>query len=129
MSKETTETTETAELQKPVKKEEIWSTEEKSKIKSQYGCEMLVENGSRQDVSSPEYPTDAYIVSYAVYESGKLGETKYDLTRGTKTNLFDMYYDKFKQGLKDIQYGQGTISPKLWGYRSKQAGKKKRRKA
>ena len=74
MSKETTETTETAELQKPVKKEEIWSTEEKSKIKSQYGCEMLVENGSRQDVSLPEYPTDAYIVSYAVYESGKLGE-------------------------------------------------------
>ena len=128
MSKETTETTETAELQKPVKKEEIWSTEEKSKIKSQYGCEMLVENGSRQDVSSPEYPTDAYIVSYAVYESGKLGETKYDLTRGTKTNIFDMYYDKFKQGLKDIQYGQGNISPKLWGHRVKQASKKKRRK-
>ena len=128
MSKETTETTETAELQKPVKKEEIWSTEEKSKIKSQYGCEMLVENGSRQDVSSPEYPTDAYIVSYAVYESGKLGETKYDLTRGTKTNLFDLYYDKFKHGLKDIQFGQGNISPKLWGHRVKQASKKKRRK-
>ena len=122
------ETTETKELQKPVKKEEIWTTEEKSKIKSQYGCEMLVENGSLQDVNAVEYPTDAYIVSYAVFESGKLGDTKYDLTRGTKTNLFDMYYDKFKQGLKDIQYGQGNISPKLWGYRSKQAGKKKRRK-
>ena len=128
MSKETTETTETTELKKPVKKEEIWSTEEKGNIKSVYGCEMLVENGSLQDVSTVEAPTDAYIVSYAVYESGKLGETKYDLTRGTKTNLFDMYYDKFKQGLKDIQYGQGNISPKLWGYRSKQAGKKKRRK-
>ena len=38
MSKETTEATETAELKKPVKKEEIWTTEEKSKIKSQYGC-------------------------------------------------------------------------------------------
>ena len=122
------ETTETKELQKPVKKEEIWTTEEKGKIKSEYGCELLVENGSLQDVNAVEYPTDAYIVSYAVFESGKLGETKYDLTRGTKTNLFDMYYDKFKQGLKDIQYGQGNISPKVWGHRAKQAGKKKRRK-
>ena len=120
MSKETTETT---ELQKPVKKEEIWTTEEKGKIKSQYGCEMLVENGSLQDVSTQDVPTDAYIVTYTLDD-----QVKYDLTRGTKTNLFDMYYDKFKQGLKDIQYGQGTISPKLWGYRSKQAGKKKRRK-
>ena len=121
------ETTETKELQKPVKKEELWSSEEKNKIRSEYGCEMLVENGSLQDVSTPDAPTDAYIISYAVYESGKLGDTKYDLTRGTKTNLFDMYYDKFKHGLKDIQYGKGTISPKVWGHRTKQASKKKRK--
>ena len=123
MSKETTETTETAELKKPVKKEEIWTTEEKSKIKSQYGCEMLVENGSLQDVSTQDVPTDAYIVTYTLDD-----QVKYDLTRGTKTNLFDMYYDKFKKGLRDIQYGPGTVSPKLWGYRNKQTGKKKRRK-
>ena len=124
----TNETKEVSELKKPEKKVSLWSTEEANNIKSVYGCELLVENGSLKDVNSTEYPTDAYIVSYAVFESGKLGETKYDLTRGTKTNLFDMYYDKFKQGLKDIQYGKGTISPKVWGHRSKQAGKKKRRK-
>jgi len=124
----TNETKEVSELKKPEKKVSLWSTEEANNIKSVYGCELLVENGSLQDVNAVEYPTDAYIVSYAVFESGKLGETKYDLTRGTKTNLFDMYYDKFKQGLKDIQYGKGTISPKVWGHRSKQAGKKKRRK-
>ena len=124
----TNETKETTELKKPEKKVSLWSTEEANNIKSVYGCELLVENGSLKDVNSTEYPTDAYIVSYAVFESGKLGETKYDLTRGTKTNLFDMYYDKFKQGLKDIQYGQGNISPKVWGHRTKQAGKKKRRK-
>ena len=123
MSKETTETTETTELKKPVKKEEIWTTEEKSKIKSQYGCEMLVENGSLQDVSAQDVPTDAYIVTYTLDD-----QVKYDLTRGTKTNLFDLYYDKFKHGLKDIQFGQGNISPKLWGHRVKQASKKKRRK-
>ena len=117
------ETTETKELQKPVKKEEIWTTEEKSKIKSQYGCEMLVENGSLQDVNAVEYPTDAYIITYTLDD-----QVKYDLTRGTKTKLFDMYYDKFKKGLRDIQYGKGTISPKVWGYRNTNTGKKKRRK-
>ena len=118
----------TTELKKPEKKVSLWSTEEAGNIKSVYGCELLVENGSLQDVNAVEYPTDAYIVSYAVFESGKLGETKYDLTRGTKTNLFDMYYDKFKQGLKEIKFGQGNVSPKLWGHRVKQATKKKRRK-
>ena len=121
------EVKEKKELKKPVKKESFWTPEEAGKIKSEYGCELLVENGSLQDVNAVEYPTDAYIVSYAIFESGKLGEIKYDLTRGTKTNLFDMYYDKFKQGLKDIQYGQGNISPKVWGHRSKQASKKKRK--
>ena len=124
----TNETKEAPELKKPEKKVSLWSTEEAGNIKTVYGCELLVENGSLQDVNAAEYPTDAYIVSYAIFESGKLGEIKYDLTRGTKTNLFDMYYDKFKHGLKDIQYGQGNISPKLWGHRVKQATKKKRRK-
>ena len=87
---------------------------------------MLVENGSLQDVSGTRISYRCLHYKYVI-DLIKF-ETKYDLTRGTKTNLFDMYYDKFKQGLKDIQYGQGTVSPKLWGYRSKQATKKKRRK-
>ena len=49
----------------------------------------------------------------------------YDLTIGSKTHLFDMYWDKFRHNLKDIAYGHGRINPKLWGY---QAPQKKRRK-
>ena len=113
----------TTELKKPEKKVSLWTTEEAGNIKSVYGCEMLVENGSLQDVNSAEFPTDAYIIKYVIDD-----QVKYDLTRGTKTNIFDMYYDKFKQGLKDIQYGQGNISPKMWGYRSKQAPQRKKRK-
>ena len=119
----TNETKEAPELKKPEKNQSLWTTEEAGNIKSVYGCEMLVENGSLQDVSTSDAPTDAYIITYAIDD-----QVKYDLTRGTKTNLFDMYYDKFKQGLKDIRYGEGNISPKLWGYRSKQGTKKKRRK-
>ena len=120
---EETKTKETTELKKPEKKVSLWTTEEAGNIKSVYGCEMLVENGSLQDVNSVEFPTDAYIITYVIDD-----QVKYDLTRGTKTNLFDMYYDKFKQGLKEIRFGQGNVSPKLWGHRVKQATKKKRRK-
>ena len=119
----TNETKGAPELKKPEKKVSLWTTEEAGNIKSVYGCEMLVENGSLQDVNSVEFPTDAYIITYVIDD-----QVKYDLTRGTKTNLFDMYYDKFKQGLKEIRFGQGNVSPKLWGHRAKQATKKKRRK-
>ena len=50
----------------------------------------------------------------------------YDLTRGTKISLFDMYYDKFKKSLKSIEYGMGNIKPQLWNY-NKPKEKKKRR--
>ena len=123
MSEEVKEKT---ELKKPVKKESFWPPEEAGNIKTVYGCELLVENGSLQDVSVVDVPTDAFIVTYAIYESGKLGELKYDLTRGTKTHIFDMYYDKFKQGLQDIKYGHGNISPKVWGYRSSSPKRKKK---
>ena len=39
-----------------------------------------------------------------------------------------MYYDKFKMGVKIIDYGKGTIKPALWGYNSTTAPKKKKRK-
>ena len=49
------------------------------------------------------------------------------LTRGTKITLFDMYWDKFKNGLKAIDYGKGTIKPNLWGYQAPASKKKKRK--
>ena len=114
---------ETAELKKPEKKVSLWTTEEAGNIKSVYGCEMLVENGSLQDVSVVDVPTDAFIVTYVLDD-----QVKYDLTRGTKTHIFDMYYDKFKTGLKAINYGGGNIKPSMWGYQSSTPPKTKKRK-
>ena len=100
----------------------IWLKEEKETSKEVYGCEILVENGSLDDVMTTDAPTDAFVVTYEID-----GTVHRDLTRGSRVHLFDMYYDKFKRGLRDIQYGKGTISPKVWGHRTKQAGKKKRK--
>jgi len=106
---------------KPEVKFEPWSKEEKESSKTVYACEILVSNGSLADVHTTDAPNDAWIVKYTVDD-----KTFLDLSRGTKTKLFDMYYDKFSKGLKSIDYGKGTVSPKLWGYQTKTARKKKK---
>ena len=101
----------------------IWSKKEKDTLKEIYGTEILVENGSKKEITSTDMPTDASIVTYEI--DGKVYQ---DLTRGARVKLFDMYYDKFKEGLKLIDYGYGNIKPNLWGYQNAQGPKKKKRK-
>ena len=113
--------TATAELKKPEKKEVVWTKEERDTLKEKYGSEILVENGSSEDVNTTQAPSDAYIIKY-VYED----KICFDLTRGTKVKLFDMYWDKFKEGLQSIEYGRGSVKPSVWGYQA--PVKKKKRK-
>jgi hypothetical protein len=110
------------ELKKPERKEMVWTKEEKDNLKSKYGTEILVEDGSLEDVNIKQAPTDAYIIQY-VHDD----QVRHDLTRGTKIKLFDMYWDKFKGGVKSIEYGKGSIKPNLWGYQSTPTRKKKRK--
>ena len=115
-------TTATKEKKPEQKKVSIWTKEERDTLKSKYGSEIIVENGSFEDVHIKQAPSDAYIIKYT-YED----KICFDLTRGTKIKLFDMYWDKFKDGLKSIDYGSGTIKPYLWGYQSPTTKKKKRK--
>ena len=106
---------------KEVESKDFWTTEERSNSKIKYGCEILISNGSVQDIGTKKAPTDAYIIKYVQEE-----KVYYDLTRGTKISLFDMYWDKFKNGLKSIEYGKGSIKPNLWGYKAPQQKKKRK---
>ena len=108
---------------KPQAKFEPWTKEEKESSKTNYACEILVSNGTLADVHTTQAPNDAWVIKYTVDD-----KTLLDLSRGTKTKLFDMYWDKFKSGLKSIEYGKGTVSPKLWGYQSASTSRKKKRK-
>ena len=103
------------------KKELIWTSQEKENHKTEYGCEIIIENGTLEQVSTTNAPSDACIVTYEYNE-----KVCRDLTRGARVKLFDMYYDKYGKELKRIEYGSGTISPTQWGY--KKPEKKKRRK-
>ena len=109
--------------EKPERKETVWSKQEKESCKEKYGCEVIVDNGTLDDVSIKHVPSDACIVKY-LFED----KVRFDLTRGTKMGIFYMYYDRFKQGaLQSINFGNGTIKPTLWGYQSIPPKKKKRK--
>ena len=113
----------TEELKKPPeKKVSLWTKEEKDTLKERYGSEIIIEDGSLEDVSTSNAPSDAYVVKY-LHED----KVHFDLTRGTRITLFDMYWDKFKDGIQTIDYGRGTVKPNLWGYQSPATKKKKRK--
>jgi|TARA_B100000959_G_scaffold86152_1_gene91483 hypothetical protein len=89
----------------------------------EYSCHILLENTTLEKANDKSFPTDAYLVWYNVD-----GKELLDVTRShKKSNIFDMYYDKYKKDLKRIDWGSGTKSPSMWGY--KQPEKKKRRKS
>lgn len=97
-----------------------WTSSEKETCKTRYGCEILVENGSYAEVCTKEAPRDAYIVKYLVDD-----RVCFDLTKGSRSKLFDMYWDKFRENLKSIDFGYGRINPKLWGYKAPEKKKRK----
>ena len=81
-------------MTKTEKKELIWTSKEKETHKSEYGCEILIENGTLEQVTVTNAPTDAFVITYEYQE-----KVCRDLTRGVRVKLFDMYYDKFKARL------------------------------
>ena len=97
-----------------------WDSKERESSKSKYGCEILVSNGSYTEVCGKKFPNDAYIVKYMVKD-----KICFDLTRGAKIQIFDMYWDKFNKDLKSIEYGQGLANPKLWDYKTPKTKKRK----
>jgi hypothetical protein len=98
-----------------------WTPEEKKEVTSRYGCELLFERTTLQQIKDPSLPNDAYMVIYRVDD-----QTFMDLCRGTRVRIFDMYYDKFGPGsVQKIDWGYGRTSPKLWGYKASEGKKKK----
>jgi hypothetical protein len=89
---------------------------------STYGCEVLLEKTTLQQTKDPSFPNDAYLIWY--YYNG---EEYLDLCRtAKKVSLFDMYYDKYGPGaVIKIDFGYGTVNPKMWGYKKPEKKKRK----
>tara|TARA_Y100000994_G_scaffold234563_1_gene223520 strand:- start:137 stop:475 length:339 start_codon:yes stop_codon:yes gene_type:complete len=89
---------------------------------SDYSCQILQEKTTLEAANDKTLPNDARLVWYVVN-----GVECIDLTRCRKTvELFDMYYDKYGKGaVQRIDFGYGTMNPKLWGVKPKDQKKKK----
>ena len=88
-----------------------WTEEEILWCKKKYGCQLVYQNANAVQLSDKSLPNDCLKVSYEVD-----GVILYDLTRSSKrVQVFDMSWDKFREGLKSIDWGPGRVNPKLWG--------------
>jgi len=89
---------------------------------SDYGCQILLEKTTIEAANDKSFPNDARLIWYIVD-----GVEYVDLTRCSKTSkLFDMYYDKYGKGaVQKIDFGYGTVNPKLWGDKPKESKKRK----
>lgn len=105
-------------VEKPM---EQWTPEEKKEVFSQYGCEIIIERATIEQLKDPSLPSDAYVVTY------KFENVVYiDLCRGSRIKIFDMYYDKFGPGsIQKIDWGYGRSNPRTWGIKTVEKRKRK----
>ena len=97
-----------------------WTKAEREDALSLYGCEIIVADGTWEQVNTKDAPRDAKIIKYKID-----GEMHYDLTKPSKnTKLFDMYWDKFREEFVGWDFGNGNVNPKSWGYQPKTKKKK-----
>ncbi len=87
-----------------------------------YSCQILQEKTTLEAANDKSLPNDARLIWYVVD-----GVEHIDLTRCRKTvELFDMYFDKYGKGaVQRIDFGYGTMNPKLWGNKPKETKKRK----
>lgn len=66
-------------------------------------------------------PYSAYLVNYE-----EDGVNKFDIVIcDKKVDIFDHYWDRYRQSFKNFKQTEGRINPKLWGSQVKESKKKK----
>jgi len=67
-------------------------------------------------------PYTSYLVEYVV---GK--EIQYDIVvANKKVDIFDYYWDKYREDLLTFTQTEGRVNPKLWDYKKSEGTKKKK---
>jgi hypothetical protein len=100
---------------------EVWSNQDKETSKSRYGCEIIKEKCLKDDAKDNQLPRDTYLVNYIIDDT-----SCYDLVRaGKQVSLFDMYYDKFGNCIQSIEWTDGKVNPRLWGYKPPETKRRK----
>ncbi len=82
---------------------------------------ILHQNCDPEVANDRSLPYNAYLVTYEID-----GAIAYDLVIPDKQmEIFDYYWDRYREGLKGWKQSEGRVNPKLWGNKPKE--EKKRR--
>ena len=85
---------------------------------------VLKENCTLEDGQDTTLPYTCYIVTYKVD-----GNEKYDLAMGSKqSEIFDYYYDLYKDGFVTMKQAEGRIAPNMWTDPTEKAKKPKKKR-
>ena len=99
-----------------------WTSEEKENMVQSYGCHLIAEGATPEQIQDKKLPTDTLQIKYKFNDKVSI-----DLCRGKKVDVFDLYYDKFGKGaLIRIEWAYGQVNPKLWGNTAKPEKKKRK---
>ncbi len=83
--------------------------------------QILHQNCDPELANDRSLPYSAYLVTYEID-----GAIAYDLVIPRKqVEIFDYYWDRYREGLKGWKQSEGRVNPKLWGVKPKE--EKKRR--
>lgn len=82
---------------------------------------ILHQNCDPELANDRSLPYTAYLVTYEID-----GAIAYDLVIPDKQiEIFDVYWDKYREGLKGWKQSEGRVNPKLWGVQPKESKKKR----
>ena len=82
---------------------------------------ILHQNCDPEVANDRTLPYNAYLVTYEID-----GALAYDLVIPDKqVEIFDYYWDRYREGLKGWKQSEGRVNPKLWGNKPKEEKKKR----
>ena len=80
---------------------------------------ILHQNCDPKLANDRSLPYNCYLVTYEID-----GALAYDLVIPDKqVEIFDYYWDKYREGLKGWKQSEGRVNPKLWGTQAKESKK------
>jgi len=83
---------------------------------------ILFEDCDSEKAEDRTLPYSAYIITYKVDE-----QIKYDIASAPKrVDIFDYYWDKYREGFMDMKQTEGRTNPRVWGNKPPSESKKRK---
>lgn len=76
-------------------------------------CKVVHEKCEKTAAKDKSLPVNSYLVTYLLED-----KLTYDIVICNKrANAFDIYWDKYRENLKSIEWTDGKVNAKTWGYK------------